>query len=91
MKKLFIIAALFSVNLLFASHGASSHNCDLKYNHCMGDCSVKYGSDSKCVQQCTNNYSKCKAGLETEDFVPQKASESKETTKPAEKEEHGHH
>ncbi len=91
MKKLLLTAALFSASLLFASHGASSHKCDLKYNHCMGDCSVKYGSDSRCVERCADNYSNCKAGLETEDFTPQKAPESEETAKPAEKEEHGHH
>ena len=91
MKKLLVTAALFSASLLFASHGASKDTCDLQYNQCMGDCSVKYGSDSRCVQHCTNSYSKCKAGLETEEFAPQKAPESKDVVRPTKKKEHGHH
>jgi len=92
MKKLLLTATLFCTSLLFASHGgASANQCDIKYNQCMGDCSVKYGSDRTCVERCTNNYSNCKAGLETTNFAPQKAPASKETAKSAEKEEHSHH
>jgi hypothetical protein len=75
MKKLLLIAALLSANLLFASHGSSSSGkCDLKYNHCMGDCSVKYGSDTECVSRCKANYENCKAGLHTENYTAPKAA-----------------
>ncbi|RUM63665.1 MAG: hypothetical protein DSZ05_08310 [Sulfurospirillum sp.] len=91
MKKLLLTLTLFSASLLFASHGgASANQCDLKYNHCMGDCSVKYGSDSKCVQRCAYNYNNCKAGLKTEDLVPQKAAEEAAPKSEA-KAEHEHH
>ena len=88
MKKALFIALLSVTTALFASsHSEGSHKCDLKYNHCMGDCSVKYGSDATCVESCNQNYADCKAGLETEDYAPQKAPASKE----APKAEHGEH
>ncbi len=85
MKKLVVLATLLTANLLFASHGgASSVKCDLKYNHCMGNCSVKYGSDTECVKQCKMNYENCKAGIHTEEYTAPKAAK----TEAPEKEEH---
>lgn len=89
MKKFLLLAAILGTTTLFAAvHGGGDSKCDLKYNHCMGDCSVKYGSDSICVESCNQNYADCKAGLETEDFAPQKAPASKEAPK---EESHGSH
>ncbi len=90
MKKILLTAALLGTTALFASaHGGGDAKCDYKYNRCMGDCSVKYGSDKTCVASCNQNYADCKAGLETEDYAPQKAPASKET--PKEKAHDDHH
>ncbi len=91
MKKLLTAAALFATATLFASgHTTSgSAKCDLKYNHCMADCAVKYGSDRTCIARCSDNYHNCKAGLKTEDYTPQKAAASQEAA-PAD-EEKSHH
>jgi len=77
MKKLILFISLLTANLLFASHSStSSVKCDLKYNHCMGNCSVKYGSDTECVKQCKMNYENCKAGLYTEEYTAPKAAQT---------------
>ncbi len=90
MKKLLTAAALFATATLFASgHNATDAKCDLAYNHCMGDCAVKYGSDQTCVEHCADNYQNCKAGLKTEAYAPQKAAASQEAA-PAH-EEKSHH
>lgn len=89
MKKILIMTALLASASLFASgHGASDTQCDDKYNKCMADCSVKYGSDSRCVRRCSVNYKNCEAGLKTENFAPQKAPAAEESTP---KEEKAHH
>jgi len=88
MKKLLLITALLTSSALFASHGVSSEKCDLKYNHCMGDCSVKYGSDTECVARCKANYQNCKAGLHTEDYTAPKAADN---TEAPEHEKKAHH
>lgn len=90
MKKILLIAALFASATLFASgHGAGDVKCTIKYNQCMGDCSVKYGSDTECVTRCKYNYENCKAGLHTEDYTKPTAAQSSETAPETEK--HGHH
>ncbi len=89
MKKLLFAATLFSSVMLFASHGGSSSvKCDLKYNHCMGDCSVKYGSDTECIARCKANYQNCKAGLHTEDYTAPKAEKATEEPHKTEKSHH---
>ena len=91
MKKVLLIAALTGASTLFASgHGTGDAKCDLKYNHCMAECSVKYGSDRTCVESCNQNYADCKAGLETEDYAPQKAPATP-ASKEAPEAEHGEH
>ncbi len=86
MKKIIIAGALFTANLLFASHHAATNDCDLQYNRCMGNCSVKYGSDRVCVQQCNSNYEACKIGMKTEEYAPQKLSQDTKGEKATSKE-----
>ena len=89
MKKLLTAAALFATATLFASgHASGSAKCDLKYNHCMADCAVKYGSDRTCIARCSDNYHNCKAGLKTEDYTPQKAAASQEAAPAGEEKSH---
>ena len=91
MKKVLLIAALFTTATLFASgHGSGDVKCDLKYNHCMGDCSVKYGSDTECVATCKDNYENCKAGLHTENYTAPKTAASNEEA-PAKEKHSAHH
>jgi hypothetical protein len=90
MKKILLIASLFASATLFASgHGGDDLKCTIAYNHCMGDCSVKYGSDTECVATCKYNYENCKAGIHMKDYTaPTAAKSSEEAPK---KEENGHH
>jgi len=91
MKKIVIISTLFAVNLLFASHHAATNDCDLKYNRCMGNCSVKYGSDRVCVQQCNSNYEACKIGMKTEEYAPQQLPQNTQADQSETKEKHHEH
>ncbi len=92
MKKILLIAALFASATLFASGhgGAGDVQCTIKYNECMANCSVKYGSDTECVAICKYNYTNCKAGVHTEDYKAPKSAES-EAKAGTETQAHGHH